>query len=567
MGLPDHHVFTRNSICRKGLGLLRDKSAVLEVLQLDGLSGSPLAACWHRGFLAAFACLLLSLSFSSSAFANCEYVIAGKSFWIRLLDPVASYSSKPGTTVRAVLIQSPECDSHPVFPAGLEVFGTISKVRKVGLGFIHDSAYVEIQFDHLVTAAGQVLPFAAEVLEADNARETVRHGVFRGIRATDAPQGRITSGLIHMPTFNPYTDVGLIVYRAVTVLPEPEIYLPPGTDLRLRLNLPLYVGDQPELPSVSFAMDEYERGDVEMLLQGQSDRTTTLSGKDADVVNLLFVGSRDQVEEAFTAAGWRTADANSKNAFFKQLGAFLTFSNYPNMLVSRQLLSGQQQDMAWQKSFNSYGKRAHLRLWSQSKTIQGEQAWLSAYTRETGAVLSVKYHKFIHHIDRNLDDGVNMLVRDLALAGCVEFVRQLPRPNLPQTMLNSTGDEMHTDGNLTVVHLKSCAMRVMRYSRNTSLISVRPPNRFVRYLRTQVLLYKSDVIRGNIIYSAFDLSLMSIRSLRHRHLIQNDNNYDALPMSPVSPDTLFPQLTSTGWPKPTNQVTQLDPDGGQASTQ
>jgi len=76
-----------------------------------------------------------------------------------------------------------------------------------------------------------VLSFTAEVVEVDNAREAVRHGVFRGIRATNAPQGRITSGLIHLPTFNPYTDAGLIVYRAVTVLPEPEIYLPPGTDL------------------------------------------------------------------------------------------------------------------------------------------------------------------------------------------------------------------------------------------------------------------------------------------------------------------------------------------------
>jgi hypothetical protein len=531
----------------------------VECLNCLDLTGSPVT---HLRFIArrfaAFACLLIFLAFSGPAFANCEHVIVGKSFWIRLLDPVASYSSKPGTTVRAVLIQSPECDSRPVFPAGLEVVGTISKIRKVGLGFIHDSAYVEIQFDHLVTAAGQVLPFAAEVVEADNARESVRHDVFRGIRATNAPQGRITSGLIHLPTFNPYTDAGLIVYRAFTVLPEPEICLPPGTDLRLRLNLPLYVGDQPELPSVSFAMDEYERGDVEMLLQGQSDRTTTRSGKDSDVVNLLFVGSKDQVEDALTAAGWRAADANSKSAFFKEFAAFLTFSNYPNMPVSRQLLSGRLQDMAWQKSFNSYGKREHLRLWAQSKTIQEEQAWLSAYTRETGAALSVKYHKFIHHIDRNLDDGIKMLVRDLALKGCVESVGQLSRPNLPQTMLNSTGDQMYTDGNLTVVHLKSCATPVMQHSLNTPLIPVRPRNRFVRYLRTQVLLYKSDVIRGNIIYSAFDLSLMSIRSLRHRHSTQNDDNYDDLPMSHVSPDTLFPQLTFTE--QPAMRTASLSPD-------
>ena len=83
------------------------------------------------------------------------------------------------------------------------MLGWNSKVRKVGLGLIHDSAYVGIQFDHLSTAAGQVLSFTAEVVEVDNAREAVRHGVFRGIRAINAPQGRITSDLIHLPTFNP----------------------------------------------------------------------------------------------------------------------------------------------------------------------------------------------------------------------------------------------------------------------------------------------------------------------------------------------------------------------------
>jgi LssY C-terminus len=99
------------------------------------------------------------------------------------------------------------------------------------------------------------------------------------------------------------------------------------------LNLPLYVGDQSELPRVSFAMDEYERGDVEMLLQSQSDRTTTRGGKDADVVNLLFVGSRDQVEDAFTAAGWCTADANSKDFLQAVRGLFDIFKLFQHACV------------------------------------------------------------------------------------------------------------------------------------------------------------------------------------------------------------------------------------------
>jgi len=488
-----------------------------------------------------FVALAACLGGVPRAAASCEDVPAGKSFWIRLLDPVASYSSKPGATVRAVLIQSPECDLMPVFSAGLEVDGEVVAVRRVGLGFKHDTARLEVVFDRIVAASGSVLPIAAQVVEIDNARETVSNGVIHGIRATDTPQGRITSRLVHMPTFNPYSDMGLIVYRALTFLPEPEIYLPPGTDMRLRLNAPLYVGDQPELPHVSFEMDEYERGDVEMLLDKVSFRTTTSYGKPADLVNLLFVGSEEQIKGAFLAAGWQPGDRNSKSAFLHEFGAFLTYSNYPTMPVSRQFLNGRVQDLTWQKSFDSYGKREHLRVWEQPRTVLGRAAWLGAYTRETSAVLSLKYHKFIHHIDANLDDGANMLVRDLTLSGCVESVRQLPRPEIPQLLVNSTGDEMRTDGVLTVVQLKNCERPDIRYTRSNPLIPIRPRSRMARYLRTQVLVYKSDVVRGNIIYSAFDLCRMGIHSFRHRHDPNGRENEDGLPLSPVSPETLFPQ--------------------------
>ncbi len=489
----------------------------------------------------------LTLGLARPASGNCENIPAGKSFWVRLLDPVASFSSKPGTIVRAVLIQSPECEGAPVFPAGLEVDGEVVAARRVGLGFLHDTASLEILFDHLVAEDGSILPMASQVVEVDNARESVRKGKIRGVRATNTPQGRITSGLIHLPTIDPYSDMGLIVYRMFTVLPEPEIYLPPGTDVRVQLNVPLYVGDQPEIPRVSFQMDEYERGDVEMVLDKTASRTTTGKGRDADVVNMMFVGSREQVDSAFRAAGWMNSDQNSPHSVFRQFEAFLTLSNYPTAPVSTQFLDGERQDVTWQKSFNSYGRRDHVRLWEESRTVMGQEAWLSAYTRETSAVLSVTNHKFIHHIDRNLDDGVNMLVRDLTLAGCVKSVKLLPRPELRETVTNATGDEMRTDGTLTVVQLANCDRPAMEYTRSNPLIPIHPRSRLARYLRTQVLLYKSDVFRGNIIYSAYDLTRMGIHAVRFRHRHgQEDDSDDGMPLSPVSPDTLFPQMITFG---------------------
>jgi LssY C-terminus len=521
-------------------------SILSEDVLLNRTRAVRLTACRIQAIAAAFLLVLLALASAQSAHANCENIPAGKSFWVRLLDPVASYSSKPGTFIRATLIQSPDCDGAPVFPAGLEVDGQVVAARKVGLGIVRETASLEIIFDRIVTADGSILPIASQVVEVDNARETVRKGKIRGILATYTPQGRITDGLGHLPSFNPYSAPSLIVYRLFTVLPEPEIYLPPGTDLRLQLNIPLYVGDQPELPQVSFQMDEIERGDVEMLLQKNTARTYTGKGKEADLVNVLFLGSHDQMDTAFRAAGWMNGDRISTHSVLREFQAFLTLSNYPSAPITTQYLQGQRQDVTWEKSFNSYSRRDHVRLWEESGTVLGQDAWLGTSSRETSAALSITQHKFIHHLDRNLDDGVNMLVRDLTLAGCVKSVQLLPRPELHETFVNATGDEMRTAGALTVVQLADCVNSHTQYMRANPLIPVRPRSRLVRYLRTQVLLYKGDVVRGNLIYSGYYVGRIGIHALRYRHQHGQEEDADGLPFSPVSPDTLFPQITLAG---------------------
>jgi len=138
-----------------------------------------------------------------------------------------------------------------------------------------------------------------------------------------------------------------------------------------------------------------------------------------------------------------------------------------------------------------------------------------------------------------------MLVRDLTLSGCVDSVRLIPRADVPRRMVNSTGDEMRTDGVLTVVHLKDCNNPATQYSRANPLIPIRPRSRFVRHLRNEVLLYKSDVIRANILYGAFDLCRMGIQSFRHHHGNVTNNAENSLPLSPVSPETLLLQLEQT----------------------
>ena len=103
--------------------------------------------------------------------------------------------------------------------------------RKVGWGIRHETAALELEFNRAVIEAGSTIEISARVEEVENAREQVKNGVIHGVLSSDTFQGRINSRLIHLPTWNPYSDLGLIIYKATfPIFPEPEIYYPAGTD-------------------------------------------------------------------------------------------------------------------------------------------------------------------------------------------------------------------------------------------------------------------------------------------------------------------------------------------------
>jgi len=457
------------------------------------------------------------------AAAACDQIPAGEAFWIRLVEPISSFKSKPGTPVRAIIAESPQCGGAPMFSRGTEVEGIVKSVASTGLGFRHETARLTLQFGRLIRDPDRPIEFRARVIDVANARESVKDGVIHGIQSTNTPQGRITSRLKHLPTWNPYSDWVLIVYRlAFPVSPEPEIFFPTGTDLQLQLAAPLAVAEPPAAPpnrdfasSDTFVFNE--------LVDSLPERTATPKGRDADIVNLMFIGTRQQLETAFQRAGWVGSDPASKRAVLRQFHAFITLNSYSRAPISKQLYQGQSSDSTWEKSLNSYGKRDHLRIWSEPQTWQGQPIWVAASSHESQAVLSFRRGKFLHHVDANLDAERDKVVRDLDLAGCVDALHGSPRPWVPELSLNPTGDELRTNGTVAVVRLKDCSSEsIFSGASDVSFMPSRPGNRFTRYIRTQVLSFRSDVWRGNIIHGGFDVGRMAIAAL-HRKYSRNYN--------------------------------------------
>jgi hypothetical protein len=451
----------------------------------------------------------------------CDQIAAGQSLRIRLLQPVSSYSSKPGMAVEGILIESPLCDGEPVFPVGARVEGHITHVKKVGMGFLHEAASLEVTFERIVPEVGPSVDIQAHIAEVDNARETVRDGVVHGILSTNTVQSHVISlRLLQLPTWDPAAIWVLPLRRAIfPYSPEPEIYLPRGTDVRLELTSALSVAGVPPPGPTYPDFDEAQSADIDARINELPENAMTRKGKEGDVVNLAFVGTREQVENAFQSAGWNGSDSVSAGSVFREAHALFSLSNYPHLPISRQLLDGKFPDYERQKSFDSYAKRDHLRIWGMPDDWNGQPLWLSGTIHEVSADLSFSSRggrfKFVHHLDSNLDEARDRVVRDLALAGCVESVHYVSRPAMTHFLKSPSGDDLHTDAMVAVVQLQNCHDPIFATS-DADVPAYRPRSRFARYLRTQVLTFRSDLWRANAVYTSVELGRLAVHDVR-RH--------------------------------------------------
>ncbi len=463
----------------------------------------------HRPLL--FVCLFSAARIASA----CDQLPAGQSLRIRLAAPISTYTAKPGDPIHAILTQDLLCQNEVVLPMGTPIDGVVHRTRKVGWGIQHETAALTLDFNSAHAASGEALPITTRVDEVENARESVHKGVIQGIRSTNTFQGNINSRLIHLPTWNPYSDPVLIAFKAAfPIFPEPEIYYPAGTDIHLKTTAELSLPPSfaaAERQSMQPTAAESEK--LEQLVEQLPVRVMTKKNVEADVVNVVFLGSAEQVTAAFRVAGWQNADSVSRRTVMKNLYALLNNSGYPQEPMTTFFLAGRPQDMNWQKSLNSYDRRDHLRIWQWDEELGDDSIWISSSTHDTHAALGIKHLGFVHHISPNIDDERSTVIRDLSFAGCVRYVTYVSRPLMSTTARNSVGDAMHTDGSIAVVSLQDCHPDVQIDSTPKGG-SYKPGNITFRYIRRQILTFRSDIFRANIIYGAYTAGRMTIAALR-----------------------------------------------------
>src|ERR1700691_319074 len=455
---------------------------------------------------------LLWLSFDPTAIRQAP---AGTEVHIRLTTTVGSYASKAGTPVSALLLAPLREDGETVLPAGSVVSGRVKRAVRVGLGIPHETASLDLEFNQAALPGSASISIAARVAEVDNARERVtRDGRIHGVRATDSGSYRI-SGYVRDLLFRCELHARLaevIVKAAVINLPEPEIYLPAGAELTLTLTKPLFLASSAGAPASPALRD---REDLQRLVASLPARTyTTAPERPSDLTNVMIAGTRDQLADAFAAAGWsapRPLTFGRRVRWLRAVGLRRGFDSAP---MSSLLLNGEPADMSLEKGLNDVSKRHHIRLWKQEGAWNGQDVWIGAATRDVDFGYLRPGKPLTHKIAPDVDRERDKVAYDLAFTGCTDMLEWAGRTNVPRVTENGTGDAMTTDTRLAVVELNDC--RAPRLSTETTDGEPVPEHggKMELFARREILSLRNDLLRNNWFWRGYETTRWMAEVLR-----------------------------------------------------
>jgi hypothetical protein len=207
------------------------------------------------------------------------------------------------------------------------------------------------------------------------------------------------------------------------------------------------IGGPPETPIPSI---------TQAILKQIPRRVSDPQGKPGDMVNILIVGTKDQVVKAFTAAGWVHVDSSVEDTVLSAITDSLEKKDYLTMPMSTLFLFNRAQDygFAHAEPVRVAMSRNHLRVWKSPYEVDGRPLWCVAATHDIGFERDQRNNGLTHKIDPAIDGEREYVNDTLSSTG---FVVQRTHVTPPEPLIEAktaTGGSFHSDGRILVLILK-----------------------------------------------------------------------------------------------------------------
>jgi hypothetical protein len=437
------------------------------------------------------ACSILLLFLPVSA----QDLPAGSALEVRLSSATGSRISHRGDPIEATIIAPVSVHGRILVPQGSILLGSIANATAIGLGLKHSTASIAYAFHTLQLPGGAAIPVHPQLVEVETAKEHVDGlGTVHGIHPIVSLSSSLSFYTVPLLLVDPTIGTPVLAIKSlIAPSPNPEIRFPTGTELILRLTtaVPIPPLTTDFVPTKSFSPGNLT--EIDHLLKNSAQRAY-MGNRPSDVVNVMLLGSRKQLDRAFHASGWLQAQRKSPISLYRMYHALTKRNGYPSAPMNTLTLNGAPSAFVHQKTLDTVQKRHHVRLWQYP---QRADIWLGAAAEDVGFRFELTH--WTHSTDPNIDSERAKVVNDLAFTGCVDAAALLPRAPTDLVQDPKAKHPIVTDGYVAAVRLNDCIHpNLMAGEGNTPGLQKR--GRMARALTA----FRSDLVRSNIFFTTYN---------------------------------------------------------------
>jgi len=377
---------------------------------------------------------------------------AGTILYLRLKTAVSTTSSRLNGPIEADEARDIDAKGGVAVPLGAIVRGKIAKL--IPSSNPSERAAMGFEFDTIQMPGLSPEKISCRLTKVENARETVLgNGTIQGVLASELPSSYVQGELAKIAQSNSSVakEIGKLGDKELGQT-DTAITYPAGTDFQVILTAPLEV-QRWFAPAVA---QELPRGDLEAvqkLLANSANRVKTKDGKPGDPINLVMIGTEAEIRQAFAKAGWTIPKAKNSSSIWRTITAVTGNEGYGAAPLSDLYLFGRAQDMAYEKTLNTFTMRHHLRLWRSPVAAPDKTPiWLGATTHDIG--FDIHPGVVSHTTSPHLDNERAKVGADLIVTGMVSAEQLVTRPNPLSSGVTGTGGAWSTDGRLIAIDFK-----------------------------------------------------------------------------------------------------------------
>lgn len=180
--------------------------------------------------------------------------------------------------------------------------------------------------------------------------------------------------------------------------------------------------------------------------------TQTSDSHPGDPLNVLLIGSQEQVAAVMHAAKWYSAAALSLKSDLKIAADTLLASPDVDAPVSNLFLFGRKEDLAFEQPVgNNPRQRHHVRFWKLARpSDDGRPQWIGSASYDERVGLSHTTGQITHHIASDVDQERDHLFDDLRQSGGLAEQYFVDDFHTEREGRNGGGDRWYSDGRLYV---------------------------------------------------------------------------------------------------------------------